>query len=183
MRATCLTYYTLFGLARLWNSLCITVGIAIRRRVGRRRDSGASAGVVNSFLFCKISKPTLVFIHWIKRITSPGLMRPGREADQSSPFSDKANNTWDLPPVSHTSSWAATRFDFPVYRQLFSGNHHHRQLSIPVPDLQTEFRPCTTVLLRTRDFTVDAPSWLPCYGRNCRTLTMKASVYIVDASF
>jgi hypothetical protein len=82
-------------LARVWNYLCIKVGTATRRRAGRRRDRGESAGGLNSFLLCKLSKTILGFIHWIKRITSPGLMRPQREADQLSPSSGKANNAWD----------------------------------------------------------------------------------------
>jgi hypothetical protein len=103
-------------------------------------------------------------------------MRPEREADQSSPSSGKANNAWDLPPFSHTSSWSATRFDFPVYRQPISEAHYHRRLSVHVPDLETEFRPCTTVLLRTRDSTSEAPSWFPCYGQKWRTLWKRCCI-------
>jgi len=95
MRARCLTYYTLFGPGCVWNSFCIAVGIATRRPAGWTRDRGASSGRVKIFLFSKISKSTLGFIHRIKRINSPGRMRPGREADQSSPSIGKANSAWD----------------------------------------------------------------------------------------
>jgi hypothetical protein len=96
------------------------------------RDRGASAGGVKSFLFCKISKPIEGFIHWIKRITSPGLMRPVHEADQSSPSSGKANNAWDptsslpyvfvgrntlwLPRLSSAVQWSSTSRTAPSTR-------------------------------------------------------------------
>jgi len=124
MRATCLTYYTLFGPGRVWNSFCISVGIATRLRAGWTRDRGASSDRAKICLFCKISKSTLAFIHWIKRINSPVLMRPGSEADQSSPSSGKANSAWDpttdlphvflgrntlwLPRLSSSVQWSST---------------------------------------------------------------------------
>ena len=124
MHATFLTYYTLFGPGRVLNSFCISVGIATWRGAEWTGDRGARSSRVNISLFCNISKPTVGFIHWIKRNASPGLMRPGREADQSFPSSGKANSAWDptssfpyvfvgrntlwLPCLSSAVQWSST---------------------------------------------------------------------------
>jgi hypothetical protein len=36
---------------------------------------------------------------------SPGVKRPGREADSSPPYSGEVKNIGDIPPLPHTCPW------------------------------------------------------------------------------
>jgi len=64
-------------------------------------DSRQGQGLL---LFATASRPVLGTtqspIQWV-----PGLKRPGREADHSSPCSAKVKNTWSYVSTPHTSSW------------------------------------------------------------------------------
>ena len=92
------TTHTIWACSYVNLPLCRS-GIANSRRAGRTRNHVERVDKVKSFPFCKICKPTLGFIHWMKRIISPGLKRPGSETDRSSPTSAKVNYAWD-----HTAS-------------------------------------------------------------------------------
>jgi hypothetical protein len=50
------------------------------------------------------SRATQPHIQRVPGTLSPGLMRPGHEADHSPPFSVEVKNGWALPPLRHTSS-------------------------------------------------------------------------------
>jgi hypothetical protein len=61
------------------------------------------------FLVSTASRPVLGPIHppaqWVSGTTSPGVKRPGREADHSPPFSAEVKNGGAIPPLPHMSSW------------------------------------------------------------------------------
>jgi hypothetical protein len=63
------------------------VGIATGYRAERPRDQSSSPHRVNNFLFSTSSIPavgsTQPPIQWVPGTISPGVKRPGREADQS----------------------------------------------------------------------------------------------------
>jgi hypothetical protein len=48
--------------------------------------------------------PTQCPIQWVPRALSPGVKRPGREADHS-PTRAEVKNTWMYTFIPHTSSW------------------------------------------------------------------------------
>jgi hypothetical protein len=62
-------------------------------RAARPRVRSSSLGRVKNFLFFTSSRPSLGStqppIQWVPGDPSPGVMRPGREADLSPPVSDK----------------------------------------------------------------------------------------------
>jgi hypothetical protein len=49
--------------------------------------------------------PTQPPIEWIPGAISPGVKRPGSEADHSSPSSAEVKNGGAIPPLPHMSSW------------------------------------------------------------------------------
>jgi hypothetical protein len=60
-------------------------------RAGRLRGRNSSPGTVKNFLFSTSFRPALGFTHppiqWVPGVLSPGVKRPGREADHSPPTS------------------------------------------------------------------------------------------------
>jgi hypothetical protein len=50
-------------------------------------------------------EPTQPPIQQVLAAVSPGIKRPGREADQSPPSSAKVKNSGAIPPLRHTYSW------------------------------------------------------------------------------
>jgi hypothetical protein len=69
-----------------WDSV---VGIATGYGLDDR-GVGVRVPVVNSFLFPTLSRP----IQWVTGDLSPGLKRPGREADHLPPASAEVKKTW-----------------------------------------------------------------------------------------
>jgi hypothetical protein len=67
-------------------------------RAGRQMGRSSSPGRVKNFLSSTSSKPALGPtqhpIQWVPGVLSPGLKRPGREADHSPPTSAEVKNTW-----------------------------------------------------------------------------------------
>jgi hypothetical protein len=49
-------------------------------------------------------RPTLPHVQWVLEAISPGLKRPGREADHSPPSSAEVKNGGVILPLPHTSS-------------------------------------------------------------------------------
>jgi hypothetical protein len=66
-------------------------------RAGRLRGRSSSTGRVKNFLFSKSSRPALGStqppIQWVPGVLSPGVKRPGREADHSHPASAEVKNS------------------------------------------------------------------------------------------
>jgi hypothetical protein len=64
---------------------------------------------IKNFLFSTWSRPALgpiqARIQCILGTLSPGVMRPGREADYSPPASSKVKKTWIYTSTPHTPSW------------------------------------------------------------------------------
>jgi hypothetical protein len=60
-------------------------------------------------LFSPSSRPTLEPtqppIQWVEGALSPGVKRPGHEADYSPPANAKVKNCEAIPLLPHTSSW------------------------------------------------------------------------------
>jgi hypothetical protein len=69
-------------------------------------DSRRGLGI---FLFSTASRPALgptqPPIHWVPGALSPGIKRPGREADHSPPSSAEVKNVWRYTSTPNTSSW------------------------------------------------------------------------------
>jgi hypothetical protein len=67
-------------------------------RAGRQRGRSSSPGRVKNFLFSTSSRPvpgsTQPPIQWVPGALSPGVKRPGREADHSPPTTAEVKNTW-----------------------------------------------------------------------------------------
>jgi hypothetical protein len=65
---------------------------------GRPRGRNSSPGRVKNFLFSKSSRPALGStqppIQWVTADLSPGVQRPGREADHSPPTGAEVNKMW-----------------------------------------------------------------------------------------
>jgi hypothetical protein len=78
-------YWALFYLILIHNS-------------GRPRGRSSSPGKVKNFVFWKSSRPALGSTHppirWVPRALSPGIKRPGREADHLPPASDEVKEMW-----------------------------------------------------------------------------------------
>jgi hypothetical protein len=51
--------------------------------------------------------PTQPPFQWVPKALSPGVKRPGCEADRSSPTSAEVKNGGAIHPLFHTSSWRA----------------------------------------------------------------------------
>jgi hypothetical protein len=67
-------------------------------RAGRPRGRSSSPGRVKNFLSSTSSRPALgptqPHIQLVPGALSPGVKRPGREADHSPPTSAEVKNTW-----------------------------------------------------------------------------------------
>jgi hypothetical protein len=78
-------------------------------RAGRQRGRSSSPGRVNNFALFIRSSPVLGFsqppIQWLPWALSPGVKRPGREADDSPPTSAEVKNGGSIHPLPHTPSW------------------------------------------------------------------------------
>jgi hypothetical protein len=74
------------------------VGIETVLWLDDRGIRSSSPGRVNNFHFSTLSEPALGSfqppIHWVTRAFSPGLKRPGREADHLPPASAEIKKTW-----------------------------------------------------------------------------------------
>jgi hypothetical protein len=51
------------------------------------------------FLFATASKPALEPTQWVAEALSPGVKRPGREADHSPPTSAEVKNAWSYTSI------------------------------------------------------------------------------------
>jgi hypothetical protein len=84
------------------------VGIATGSGVEDRRFRSSSPGRVKNFLFSTPSRPSMESTQpptqWVSRTRSPGVRRPGREADHSPPDSagDKINVDLYIHPLPPT---------------------------------------------------------------------------------
>jgi hypothetical protein len=77
--------------------------------------------MVKTFLLSTSSKPivgpTHPPVHWVPRVLSTGVKRPGHEADHSPLSSAEIKNDGVIPPLLHMSSWHSDNFTF-TFRQL-----------------------------------------------------------------
>jgi hypothetical protein len=77
-------------------------------RAGRLRGRSSSPGRVKNFLFLTSSAPpmgpTQSPIQWVTGGSSPGVKRPGREADHSPPTSVDVKKMWIYTSTPHTPS-------------------------------------------------------------------------------
>jgi hypothetical protein len=75
---------------------------------GRLRGRSSSPGRVKNFLFSTSSRPavgpTQPPIQWVRGALSPGVKRPGREADHLTSFSAGVKNCGVLTPLPITFS-------------------------------------------------------------------------------
>jgi hypothetical protein len=64
---------------------------------------GSKSGMGKIFVFSTASKPALEptqpYDQWVPETISPGVKRPGREADHSPPSSAKVKNAGAIPPL------------------------------------------------------------------------------------
>jgi hypothetical protein len=78
-----------------WDS---AVGIATGYAFDYRGSRSSSRGRVKNFLFSTSSRPALgttqPLIQWVPGVLSPGLKRPGREADNSPPTNAEVKKMW-----------------------------------------------------------------------------------------
>jgi hypothetical protein len=62
-----------------------------------------------TFLYCIMSRlalgPIQPSIQWVLEALSPGIKRPGGEADHSPPSSAEVKNSGAVLPLPHMSSW------------------------------------------------------------------------------
>jgi hypothetical protein len=75
-----------------------SVGNSDWLRAGRQSGQSSSSGRVKNFLFSTSSRPALgptqPPTQWVPGAVSPGIKRPGREADHSPAASAEANKMW-----------------------------------------------------------------------------------------
>jgi hypothetical protein len=75
--------------------------ILTKLRARRRRNVSISGSAQDTFLLSKLSRPDLgpkkPPIQWVTETTSPGLKRPGREADCPPLSSAEINNKYHTP--------------------------------------------------------------------------------------
>jgi hypothetical protein len=82
---------------------CREPGIPIGYRLDGR-SSIPGRGNIFSHLHC-VQTGSSRLVQWEPGAPSPGLKRPGREADHSTPFNVEVKNARAIPPLPHTSSW------------------------------------------------------------------------------
>jgi hypothetical protein len=67
-------------------------------RAGRPRGRSSSPGRVKNFIFSTLSRPALgstqAHIQWVTEALSPGVKRPGHEADYSPPTTAEVKKQW-----------------------------------------------------------------------------------------
>jgi hypothetical protein len=77
-------------------------------RAGRPRGRSSSPGRGKIFLFSTLSRPVLgptqPLIQWVLGALSPGVKRPGCEANHS-PLMPKSRKRGSIHPLPHTPSW------------------------------------------------------------------------------
>jgi hypothetical protein len=118
-------------------------------RAGRPRGWSSSPGRVKNFLFSMSSKPVLGStqppIQWIPRAVSPGVKRPGREADHSPPTSADVKKMWiftSTPPYAFMA-WCLISLHVLKWSHLFderrglSPTGHSPSIVEPSADLLT----------------------------------------------
>jgi hypothetical protein len=72
------------------------------------RSKGRSPGRVKNFLFStssRLAPRSIQPIQWVPGALSPGIKRPGREADHSPPDSTEVKKMWIYTSIPHTPSW------------------------------------------------------------------------------
>jgi hypothetical protein len=69
-------------------------------------DSGQGKEILLYTAFRVALGPTQLPIQWVPGALSPGVKMPGREADNSPPFSAEVKNVGAVLPLPHTSSWS-----------------------------------------------------------------------------
>jgi hypothetical protein len=78
-------------------------------RAGRSRGRSSSPGRVKIFISSTSSRPALGStqppIQWVPDALSPGIKRPGREADHFPPASAEIKKMWIYTSTPHTPSW------------------------------------------------------------------------------
>jgi hypothetical protein len=71
----------------------------------RLEGRGSIPGNGSDILFSAVSRPALgltqPLIQSVPGATSPGIKRPGREADHSPPYSAEVKNGGAIPPLTH----------------------------------------------------------------------------------
>jgi hypothetical protein len=84
-----------------------SVGIVTRLPAGRAEFDSRQG--MRIFLLCIVPSPALdptqPHIQWAPEFLSPGLMRPGHEADHSSLSRSEVKNAWCCTSTPSTSSW------------------------------------------------------------------------------
>jgi hypothetical protein len=100
-----------------WKKLEMFADFLLVKLKGRSRDSsvdiptgygldgrGSIPGRGKRF-FCTPQGPDRSYIQWVPGALSPGVRRPGREADHSLPSNAEVKNGRGLHPLPHTSLW------------------------------------------------------------------------------
>jgi hypothetical protein len=81
-------------------------------RAGRQRSRSSSPGRVKYLPFSTSSKLALGFnqppVQMLARDFSPGVKRPGHEADHSPPTSARSIKCGSIHPLPHTHSWRSS---------------------------------------------------------------------------
>jgi hypothetical protein len=84
----------------------VSIVTSLRARPGSDSLQGQGR---DSFLFasaCRSAhRPTQLLIQWVPGTLSPGVKRPGHEADHPPLFSTEVNMRGAVYPLAHTSSW------------------------------------------------------------------------------
>jgi hypothetical protein len=73
--------------------------------MGRSSSPGGGKTFLLSALVIPVLGPTQPPLQWEAGALSPGVKRPGREADRSPPTSAEVKKDGFIPPLHHTSSW------------------------------------------------------------------------------
>jgi hypothetical protein len=112
-RSQCLSGTAVIGYLTMDTILNLEQGFRSRYsdllRAGRLMVRSLSPGRVKNFLFSTSSRtalePTQPPIQWVTGALSPGVKRPGREADHSPSTSMEVRKTWIHTSTPHTPSW------------------------------------------------------------------------------
>jgi hypothetical protein len=75
-------------------------------------------------------RPTHPPVHWLRRYPSPGVKRPGLEADLSPSCSTEVKNDGTIPPLTHMSSWLINYFAF-----FFNYPFYHGYVQFPIDEI------------------------------------------------
>jgi hypothetical protein len=98
----CKCHFSILVLS-LFRSRDSEVGIATSYGLDGRSGRSSSLGRVKNFLFSRSSRPALRAtqppIQWVPGALSPGVKRPGREADHSPPTSAESRKCGSIQPL------------------------------------------------------------------------------------